>query len=156
MPSFIPRLCSYCNNTFKAPLSEVNRGRGIFCSRKCFFLSVRTIDIKKNCDYCKKEFRITSQSRKDARFCSRPCYYIGSRAETFEARKILDKRCGWCNKLIPFKKDYLKRQYCCISCASKASNKIRAPIIKEKNAAKRQEIEGLKKEITRLKGLLND
>jgi hypothetical protein len=36
MPTMVQRVCEFCNDHFSVRISEVNRGRARFCSRKCY------------------------------------------------------------------------------------------------------------------------
>ena len=38
-PTFVDRTCPTCGNTFQAARREVERGKGIYCSKKCFYSS---------------------------------------------------------------------------------------------------------------------
>lgn len=41
MRSMVPRTCTYCSKSFMETISNVNRGRGIYCSSTCQGLAHR-------------------------------------------------------------------------------------------------------------------
>lgn len=113
--SIIIKNCLFCKKEFKAPLAEHKRGKGNYCNIECFRFSINKINIKKNCPICNVEFKITHISRINAKFCSRPCYYISIAQKT-------EKKCLYCFKMIAYTKGYGKRLFCCISCSVRYRN----------------------------------
>jgi len=90
----IERICNQCGNEFNAPLKEVNRGWGKFCSRKCSLDNGRnkmgqiakSRRLKLDCTTCGKSFSRTRSKAKNSihgtHFCSRRCKDAGQRIDS--------------------------------------------------------------------------
>lgn len=65
-------VCKYCNNDFYHYTFDTQE----FCSKECYYNSVRLLRPIVNCDVCNKEFqtRYGQKKRNDLNFCSRECY----------------------------------------------------------------------------------
>jgi len=74
--------CKHCHNRFEARVGEVNKGFGLYCSRKCGYEDHRKYT-KRKCIVCKKEFYPKNKANK---LCSRKCYGISKLSK--DARKI--------------------------------------------------------------------
>jgi hypothetical protein len=70
--------------------AEVARGCANFCSRACFFESIRKIS-EKACAVCKKKFTVRPWNAAIARFCSQKCKHASQR-KTRTAREIAQRR----------------------------------------------------------------
>lgn len=71
-------ICKYCGKEFYIKPSEAKKGKGIYCSRKCFSEARRhqfQKRIIRYCIVCGKEFYITPSKEKSGRgkYCSREC-----------------------------------------------------------------------------------
>ena len=78
----VSRTCIQCGETFHASVSEVNRGNGKFCSKKCCGLFNVKEKVHKICAYCGSDFSIHGcyERRKGGgRFCSLKCYHDDQR-----------------------------------------------------------------------------
>lgn len=69
--------CRHCSEQFYVKPSHKKRGRGIFCSRKCYDEGRRRGKVIV-CSQCPKSFYATPKqmrgSKSSTRFCSRACY----------------------------------------------------------------------------------
>lgn len=72
----VEKTCLRCGNTFQAPLAEVKRGGGKFCSRKCH---IGSVDL--TCQECGKQFRRPRSEHErmaergiESIYCSKKCY----------------------------------------------------------------------------------
>lgn len=69
-PMRVSVICGGCGEEFKAKPSETKRGKGNYCSRKCYFdwrRKNRTI----SCEKCGESFERHNAKR---RYCSRECF----------------------------------------------------------------------------------
>ena len=87
----ILRKCQYCGKEFEAHKCYLKRGGGKYCSRSCYYLSMK-VGIKKIvriCEYCKKEFfvKISVAKSGGGKFCSVLCHN----------RSMNKKNCCICN-----------------------------------------------------------
>lgn len=75
----ITKICLHCQQEFQTRQTDINRGHGKFCSKKCSGIYNRgqRKPNNQNCSYCNKSFRATkfriSQSKSGQLFCSRIC-----------------------------------------------------------------------------------
>jgi len=104
---FVFQVCLTCGKNFEVRKSQIDRGRGKYCSRVCFAkaqkgkirLSKRQRTIKK-CQQCNKSFEIRP-CEKNKKFCSHKCHSIsriGKKIEPFtEEHK---RKIGEANKKI--------------------------------------------------------
>lgn len=68
--------CAYCKNEFRTYKSEIVRGGGLYCSKKCSCDS-RKEGIERKCLVCGKEFHVPPSRIKagKGKTCSRKCFY---------------------------------------------------------------------------------
>lgn len=72
------RNCKNCGDEFRTFQSDINRGRGIYCSQSCHYEYANLSrnnnkgKEKKQCAYCKKEFFVFV-SRSHVKHCSKEC-----------------------------------------------------------------------------------
>jgi len=97
-----------------------------------FFKTKEKFLIKKECEHCKKEFKIHNYRKDSARFCSQECFD--------KSRRII-KLCPTCNNNFTFPK-YEKRKYCSLVCAYKG--------VQRGNCLSREVLENIKKDFTHL------
>lgn len=74
----VERICKLCGKNFMTYPSEINKGKGKNCSRRCADISKRTKK-KKNCKNCGKFFiaRGTQLAIGQGVFCSHSCKFTG-------------------------------------------------------------------------------
>lgn len=106
----IKRKCKTCGKTFWITPATAKKGKGKYCSRKCWIESKGSV--KKRCLYCGTIF-VATQSRiikGEGRYCSFPCAVKGQ-----QKRKTL--KCKICGKLFVVR-DYRKKgaKYCSYKC----------------------------------------
>lgn len=68
--------CETCGIEFLTPASEIRRGRGRFCSKKCYgkWLSkIKDRKLEKRCSQCGKLFKVKRSRYKIRKFCSIKC-----------------------------------------------------------------------------------
>lgn len=75
MPRTIERNCEFCQKSFDAPVKEINRGNGRFCSRSCGRHIKRQKPDNLICALCHKSFYRKISSHKESKsglyFCCR-------------------------------------------------------------------------------------
>lgn len=73
------RTCKRCGKTFTAKASEVARGRGLYCSRKCFHADQVTT-VERECKSCGKKFSAEAYqvARGNVLYCSRKCFHASA------------------------------------------------------------------------------
>jgi predicted nucleic acid-binding Zn ribbon protein len=83
------RICKNCGEHFKSPPSQIKRGGGIYCSRKCYYESKSTPKI---CIYCGKTFYLGRKHRNNGinKFCSNECHALFSRQQV----EFICEQCG--------------------------------------------------------------
>lgn len=73
--SFIPKLCTYCNKEFLAPIKELNRGNGKVCSRNCARRNRQRKEDNVICSFCNHSFYLNNSQKKNSKsglfFCCR-------------------------------------------------------------------------------------
>ena len=78
------RNCKWCNSSFQPENSEINRGRGNYCSRKCVCeMNKENRKVEKrvfNCLYCNKSF-LERLTRNSNIYCSQECYWEDRRQQ---------------------------------------------------------------------------
>jgi hypothetical protein len=74
--------CHSCGNSYKVPQYRVEKSK--YCSRECQN-SGQYDSIQKNCECCKKEFKV-SNSRVKKKFCSSECQHL-TKKTVIERRK---------------------------------------------------------------------
>lgn len=124
----ITRYCLTCNKKFKAKLSEVKKGFGIYCSKDCFNKSKHGT-VKSICKQCNIEFAHT-QTR-NATYCSIKCRGIANSKEKSihwkggKTSKIMQFRNS--TKMINWRKLIFERDnYTCQKCNKKKSGHLQA------------------------------
>lgn len=90
---WIEKKCKWCNESFSARISDIKRGYGYLCSRRCQALwrwhsnkaeksafNKKAEYIKKKCLHCKKLFNLSSRDYKKGthtgKYCSVQCYRL--------------------------------------------------------------------------------
>lgn len=80
--------CLHCKSEFNAPVRELNRGYGKFCSVKCansHRLGVKKTEANRACDLCGTMFRLmpsrSKLSKSGLSFCCRTCKDVAQRLE---------------------------------------------------------------------------
>ena len=136
----VKKACKYCGNIFSVPLSEIKRGGGLFCSRKCKGLW-RSEHFKENpkwkpkmkriCKQCGAEFEIYSYRIKngDGILCSKECqnkwqgmHIRGANHPNWKGGKI-KRKCLICGGEFEVKPAIIKAgggKYCSQLCTRKA------------------------------------
>ena len=147
----IEATCQQCNKKFGTYSSLIARGKGKYCSIKCF-AEYRDTKKEVECEHCKKKF--IGRSDRDVRFCSKKCYNISlikcsvericlncnkkflipqsnlvksagkyCSWECYKMHRSIDKKCLYCNK--PFKVVFSndRYKYCSKACYSKSQIK---------------------------------
>jgi len=112
----IKRTCIQCGVEFETPQYEINRGRGKFCSRKCYHNSPKK-RIKRICNYCKSEFEVIPSQVKYSRgkFCSAKCL-----TESLKRRiKRICKYCGMQFEVRPSRLKVGRGKFCSRECYGK-------------------------------------
>lgn len=71
----VEKTCLFCNKTFYTTPNEINRGRGKYCSHKCFSNDKKTRE-KRICLECGSEFEVPQWKINigEGNFCSRACF----------------------------------------------------------------------------------
>jgi hypothetical protein len=111
----IMKMCLTCGEKFVARECMVRKGYGNYCSRECFFESLK-LDIPRTCKFCGKQFNTKLSRIKSGRgiYCSRVCQY--------QARRAKEKRiCLYCGKEFETHKAEIKKgnaKYCSVDCAN--------------------------------------
>lgn len=114
-------ICQHCGKAFKVRPSRQKMGRGLFCSRDCYFDAKRRYAFAKKCEFCEKVFYTKND---DARYCSRLCAGKGAAQLVKEKAKeqaLSEKKvrahCApssfedpWASGAIP--PDYYGRDFC--------------------------------------------
>ena len=65
--------CLNCGKEKEVFYSDVKRGKGKYCNRKCWDEHKRKLPEFINCKWCNKKFK-NVQSQRNKKFCSRECY----------------------------------------------------------------------------------
>lgn len=134
----IEQKCKGCNKTYQAVESEIKRGNGKYCSRRCSFDSRIKIEYDIICGECDIKFK---SDRITSKFCSKKCSNkntnnrvdrknqlsedsknkIGNLNKSRALQKYLKnpKQCKKCNKILSY--DIRTQTYCNDEC--KESNK---------------------------------
>lgn len=100
--------CLGCNKNFYAKKSDLRRRR-VYCSKKCFYKSIKTYQ---KCSHCHKTF-YNRGNKKNVKYCSRKCAQFGR-------RKGIVFQCEWCeNKIYKSKSLIEKHNFCGRKCANK-------------------------------------
>ena len=80
--------CQHCQAPFNAPIKEIKRGNGKFCSTHCANAhrhGVKKTIPNRECDWCKKPFHLSpsrlKQSKSGLYFCCRACKDTAQRLE---------------------------------------------------------------------------
>jgi len=86
------RICEYCGKEFYVRPSEIKKGQGKFCSRKCHGKSRRQ-RVKRICEFCSEKFYVFPSVIKKGRgrFCSQDCHY---KFRTKNKPKYICQQCG--------------------------------------------------------------
>ena len=65
--------CLYCGKERQVYYSDIKRGKGKYCNRKCWDKHKRKLPKYIKCDFCGIKFE-NKTSQRNKRFCSRKCY----------------------------------------------------------------------------------
>lgn len=84
----VERVCQQCGKVFLAPLANVQRGFGKFCSRRCWHETRRISEVRQ-CAICGSVFALTSRTDKQ-RYCGPVCSGIARR----QFAEIICRTCG--------------------------------------------------------------
>lgn len=140
----IPRTCKQCGNEFKVWRANLERGRGVFCSKKCQAEwqrknwkgesnpSFRGKSITRHCGYCGKKFRFKLCEKREGRgrFCSKECHYkwrketgamAGEKASRWRGGGIV-RYCEYCGREFRAKRSEVEKgkgKFCSIKCKDK-------------------------------------
>lgn len=97
MSRTVEKSCAYCHNNFNAPLKEVARGNGRYCSRSCgarvraqaLAEEKKKERVDLTCASCGAVFQRPQSAKRSSRhgvyFCSRSCKDMGQRIGGVEA-----------------------------------------------------------------------
>ena len=85
--------CQICGKEFKVKPSDLKRGYGKFCSRKCTNIAQKT-KVVVVCEYCGKEFKTwPSQIKKGwGKYCSNKCSYLAQTTKITVKCQVCGKR----------------------------------------------------------------
>lgn len=74
-PWTITQTCKTCGKTFEAEVSQVEQGKGLYCSRSCSAKARSKPPqlITKHCEWCHQPFQVGGKRNKKVRCCSRSC-----------------------------------------------------------------------------------
>jgi very-short-patch-repair endonuclease len=105
------RLCSVCGKKFIATGSQIRKGFGLFCSRKCQHETYPE-QIKKTCPQCNKIYYVPPSLAKKRTFCSKKC-------QDNSMRDYVKSVCKKCGKTFELPRGDLKRgrgNFCTYRC----------------------------------------
>lgn len=121
----VQTVCNLCGMTFRTTVSQVEAGRGVFCSKECKYkaLSLQYSKvIERVCGVCGKTFEAQSSAirKGNGRFCSAECAQASRRRKPDD---FVNRTCEACGKemLIPIKRAEQGRGRFC----SKACTKVK-------------------------------
>lgn len=79
------RPCKFCGTSFRPKVSNTERGKGVFCSLKCYWKSMERRE-KVHCSACGKEFYCVPNRIRDHEqlFCSNKCKFKVIKGKRFE------------------------------------------------------------------------
>jgi len=98
--------CQQCGAEFTTVPARVKDGRGKFCSRKCYELSKRRVEVR-TCPTCGRTYE-THPSDKKIR-CSKECFY--------QSRKtLITSQCEICGKDFEYHEARANARFCSIEC----------------------------------------
>lgn len=118
----VHRTCQHCAGAFSAKAAEVNRGKGLYCSRACRDAS-RQKRTERTCSQCSQRFEIKSSDLKYGRglYCSKTCY-DAARGDGVWADGICDD----CKQPFSFRQSE-PRRFCSEACYRRAFSDGGAP-----------------------------
>lgn len=105
--------CRHCGVAFKVKQSRIDQGKGIFCSRKCFWASRRTGCIIRRCAHCGVIF---STKHEAEIYCSRQCTQKaeGEEISILPEVKAIKRYCRICDTA--FEPEYEAQRFCSKAC----------------------------------------
>lgn len=117
----VPRDCKQCGDEFLAKSSEIRRGSGKFCSKKCYVAYKLTNNamVQVECQTCGKAMKMYQVQAKSRRFCSSECS-----AES--QRNTVTCKCKLCGKEFESWKSNA-RQFCSRKCSAKGQGRKERP-----------------------------
>lgn len=111
------RNCLTCNTEFSVYLSEIRKGGGKYCSKKCHE-NRNGGKIQNECPVCKKQFEVTPHLS-NKKYCSRECYSKLRKMTHAPNYSSVERRCLICQKVftvIPAKIKVGKGKFCSKKC----------------------------------------
>ncbi len=109
--------CLTCNTEFFVYLSEIRKGGGKYCSKKCHE-NRNGGKIKNECLVCKKQFEVTPHLS-STKYCSRKCYSKLRKSTHAPNYNSVERKCLVCQKVftvIPAKIKAGKGKFCSKKC----------------------------------------
>jgi uncharacterized Zn-finger protein len=100
--------CEYCGEKFQVADFKIKNGRGKFCSRQCFYDSMKKKE-QAICAWCGKVFEVWPSRQKERMYCSRDCF------NAKHASEIVRTKCEVCGKIIKHSASK-HRKYCSEEC----------------------------------------
>lgn len=90
----VAHLCAHCGTGFLADSSRVRRGKPMYCSRACYYLSLRG-PRSVSCPGCGREFwKEHVDQRRGTAYCSLACYHAEHRRQNHHNWKGGHRRPG--------------------------------------------------------------
>lgn len=110
---YTPRICKQCSSVFMAVPAEVRRGGGIYCSKACMSLGLRTA-VERQCESCGDTFlALPNRIKKgEGRHCSKEC----ARRPKVTPLSRKCQQCGVAFLMKPSDEKYGRGQYCSMRC----------------------------------------
>lgn len=112
----IKRICKRCNALFHVPPSKVKEGKGIYCSRKCYYGQ----QIPCECKECGTTFNVIKSvfnKKTGGKFCSQECFH--------NHKKGINIKCKTCKKEFYIQRNQYKNKmpkFCSMPCFYKSRN----------------------------------
>ena len=112
--------CRSCGTVRHVASWELAGGGGKFCSRPCYWQSLRKPRARLSCSRCRKVFTVLhSAARRARKFCTRRCYYLSRGPRRF--------RCTACRS--SFRRPAWRRpMFCSPACAHRGRRRERHPV----------------------------
>lgn len=120
--------CEWCKKPFSKPRSECKNSKHLFCSRECYYNSIKgknhynyKAEIRK-CDYCGKEIEVSQAKLKNHtyHFCNKKCKDAWqtlkeNKGKNHPLYKQIKVKCANCGKHLERTSSYLKKSkiVCC-------------------------------------------
>ena len=131
--------CKICNKGIRKAKSQVKNGEGKYCSKKCYSIAQKGIDLFANkargirpkirveidCAVCSKRFETIPSKIGIRKFCSKACFLTAHRAILENIKQLRDTQEYRIWRIMVYKRDNFKCQSC-----SKVGNNLEAHHIK--------------------------